>query len=83
MFEKPADQSLQGAGPELWVQVLSSEVLDLPRIREAFTADQAETFAGYAQRPTDYYPHWVTAEEREEHGFKFEDWMIFPKVGTR
>jgi hypothetical protein len=78
MYEKADEPSLSG-GPELWVRVLTNEMVDLPRVKAAIADDQAEIWAGYADKPSDYYPHWVTPEEKTEHGFKYEDWFIFPK----
>lgn len=79
LYEKTDESSMSG-GPELWVRVLSNEQVDLPRVKAAVAADQAAIWAGYADKPTDYYPHWVTPEEKLVHGFDWEDWFIFPKV---
>jgi hypothetical protein len=82
MFEKPADQSLSGDRAELWVQVLSADVVPLQAVKEAMTPQQRSVFARYADKPISFYPHFVTAEERAEHGFRFDDTWAFPEIGA-
>lgn len=74
------DPLTMSGGAELWVRVLSNEQVDLPRVRAALAADQAAIWARYADKPTDWYPHFVTPEEKLVHGFRHEDWWTFKKV---
>lgn len=79
MFEKSADQAL-GDHPELWVQVLSHDIVPLAAVKAELSEEQAKVFAGYADKPSAFYPHHVTAEERAEHGYRFDDIWAFPKL---
>ena len=68
---------------EVWVKVLSNEVIDLGAARSAMSEDQRELMKLAASyEPTSYYPHLVTKEEEADHGFRFEDWWIFRKAGA-
>lgn len=67
-------------GPELWVRVLTNEQVDIPRVKAALAADQAAIWANYADKPSDWYPHYVTPEEKLVHGYSYEDWWTFKKV---
>lgn len=62
-------------GPEVWVRVLSSEVLDWPRIEAKLGEDDHQALRGKSLLR--YIPHHVTEGERMEHGFMVEDWWIF------
>ncbi|HKN44253.1 MAG TPA: hypothetical protein VJW23_10035 [Propionibacteriaceae bacterium] len=64
-------------GPEVWVKVLSHSMIDWPSVLERLTDAQKEVLQPGARRPIDYYPHLVTAEEKAEHGFSYEDWWVF------
>ncbi len=80
LYEKTEDEGSMSGGPELWVRVLTNEQVDLPRVKAGLKADQIDTWSRYAGKPSDFYPHFVTAEERAIHGYRYEDWFIFPKV---
>lgn len=81
MFEKPADQSLSGDRAELWVQVLSSEIVPMKAVKEHMTTEQADVFARYSAQPVGFTTVVVSAKERAEHGYRFDDTWAFPKIG--
>jgi hypothetical protein len=65
-------------GPEVWVKVLSNTVVDWPDVQAGLTAEQEELLKpSPARRPIDFHPHLVTAEEKADHGYSYEDWWIF------
>ena len=62
-------------GPEVWVKVLSTEVLDWPRIAAKLDEDDTRSLRGKSLLR--YIPHHVTQEERMEHGYLVEEWYIW------
>lgn len=62
-------------GPEVWVRVLSTEVLDWPRVEAKLGEAEAQSIKG--KRLVSFLPHHVSEEERVEHSYSFEDWWIF------
>lgn len=66
-----------GGTPELWMRVLSDQLLDLPTAVGQLDQEQREVFAGYDPTPTRYVP--CGSEGDEGDGFAHEDWWIFPK----
>lgn len=72
-------------GPEVWVHVFSNDVLDWPRIEKALTDEQRAQLEALGPRALSYYPHTAVQEEREEHGFSFEDFFVWrsTKKGKR
>ncbi|MGZ6788356.1 MAG: hypothetical protein ACXVGQ_00225 [Mycobacteriaceae bacterium] len=70
------DEGLSGER-EVWVRVLSNTVPDLADIKKAMDADQLAVMASVEAKPSRYYPHLVTPEEREDHGHSLEEWFIF------
>ena len=74
VFEQ--SEGLHG-GPEIWVRVLSNTIVDWPSVECQLTDEQKNSLFLVNRRPLDYYPHMVTAEEKSEHGFSFEDWWTF------
>lgn len=61
-------------GPEVWVRVLSNEVVDWPAVAAKLDQGTRDLVAGATLT---YYPHLVTAEERDEHDYRFEDWFTW------
>ena len=64
-------------GPEVWIKVLSNSMVDWPSVEAKLTEGQKEILKPTTRQPLDYYPHLVTAEEKAEHGFSYEDWWVF------
>jgi len=62
-------------GPEVWVRVLSTEVLDWPRIESKLGEEDIQAIKGKSLLR--YLPHHVTEEERVDHAYSFEDWFIW------
>ena len=73
LFEQA--EGLHG-GKEVWVKVLSNEVMDLLDVKSKLTKEQHEAIA-HPARLSGYHPHLVTDEERTDHGYRFEDWFIW------
>ena len=74
VFGQP--EGLHG-GPEVWVRVLSSTVVDWPEVEKSLTREQREILKPSRRNPINYYPHLVTSEEKAEHGYSLEDWWVF------
>ncbi len=76
---------------EVWLKVQTKDLVDLPSVWEALTPAQVEQLRpcfpvhgpDMSKPPIlcSYYPHRMTAEERAESGYDFEDWWVFPKTG--
>lgn len=67
---------------EVWVRALSNSVVDLADIKRNATEEQKLLLAGAEDKPSRYYPHLMTTEEKAETGYSLEDWWIFrPKKG--
>lgn len=62
-------------GPEVWVKVLSAEVLDWPRVAAKLGEDDTQALRGKSLLR--YIPHHVTEEERMEHGYLVEEWFVW------
>lgn len=62
---------------EVWVKVLANSAVDWPQVAASLSEAQQEALRGAPARPSYYYPHLVTPEEREEHGYHTEDWFVF------
>lgn len=62
-------------GKEVWVKVLSNEVMDLLDVKSKLTKEQHGAIA--SMRLAGYHPHLVTDDERDEHGYRFEDWWTW------
>ncbi len=62
-------------GPEVWVKVLSAEVLDWPRVADKLDEEDHQALRGKSLLR--YIPHYVTEEERMEHGCLVEEWFIW------
>ena len=70
------------AHAEMWLRVLSDELLDLAQVRELLTPAQHEALADFYDKPCAYHPDLgSTPEERE--GFRYEEWWAFPVKGWR
>ena len=68
-----------GGTPELWMRVLSDQLLDLPTVVKALDPDQGEVFAGYQPKPSRFIPGGPYDEDGPDHDFAFEDWWVFRK----
>lgn len=75
LFEQA--QGLLG-GREMWIKVLSNQVMDLPTILEHLAPEDRARLNG--MKMTQYHPHAPTDEEREEHSYLVEDWFIYTEV---
>ena len=64
-------------GPEVWVRVLSSEVLDWPSVERRLNEGQLAMLEALGERTISYYPHSPIPEEREAHGFMCDDWWVW------
>lgn len=84
-IEAVAQASGLNGGPEVWVHVYSDEVLDWPRVEAKLNAGQAAMLESLGRRTLRYFPHTTTADEREEHGYTFEDFWVWSanKKGTQ
>lgn len=65
---------------EVWVKAMTNQMMDWPRIKAGLSKEQAAVVGEASSQPLKYYPHMVTADEREEHGYMFEDWFIFKRT---
>lgn len=65
---------------EMWVRVLSDEVVDWADVRAALTPDQLELLGDFRQQaPKNYYPDNGT--DRAERGsYVFEDYWVLSAV---
>lgn len=71
-------------GREVWVRVLSNEVLDFPRVEKEMSAQDRSTLNSINPRKLlNYFPHLVTPEEKVDHGFSFEDWWCWGSAAPR
>jgi hypothetical protein len=74
---KSGGLSLSGK-PEVWVQVFANEMHDWPSVEAKLSeAQRAELDALGDKRTMRYFPHSPSAEEREEHGYSFEDHWVW------
>lgn len=64
-------------GREVWVHVYSDEVHDWPSIEAKLDDGQRAMLENLGKRSLSYFPHSPTGEEREEHGYRFEDWFVW------
>lgn len=62
---------------EVWVQVFSNEMHDWPSIQAKLSDAQRATLDALGPKVLSYFPHSPTAEEREEHGYSFEDFFVW------
>ena len=62
---------------EIWVKVLANSAVDWPQVQNSLSEAQRQMMWGGPARPNYYYPHLVTPEEKEEHGYSTEDWWVF------
>ena len=70
------DAEALGGTPELWMRVMSDQLLDLPTAVSRLDPEQQEIFAGYEPTPLRYI---MVTDEETDHDFQFEDWWIFRK----
>ena len=65
-------------GREVWVRVLSNEVHDWPSVAKKMGGPQAAMLDALGiGRALSYFPHNPTGEEREEHGYSFEEFWVW------
>lgn len=65
-------------GREVWVHVFSNEVMDWPSVEAKLDAGQLAMLENLGDKRTlSYYPHSPDADEREEHGYPFEDFWVW------
>lgn len=62
-------------GREVWVRVLSNEVLDLPRVLDKMNAEDRAEVDG--MRLVQGYIHHPQGDELSDHDYPFEDWWVF------
>lgn len=67
-------------GREVWIRVYSDEVLDWPSVEAKLTQGQMDMLNHLGRRTLSYFPHSPTREEREEHGYAFEDHWVWASV---
>lgn len=65
-------RSLVDGRPELWLRVLSNELVDLGRAKLALNDEQRELLAQYNEKPVSYYPDI-------DDQYPYADWWIFQK----
>lgn len=74
---KSSDTSLSGKR-EVWFRVFSSEVLDWPSIQAKLSQEQADMLATLGvSKQLAYFPHTVTAAEREDHGYDYDEFWVW------
>jgi hypothetical protein len=76
VVSKNSDLSLSGKR-EVWVHVFANEMHDWPSIEAKLNATQRAMLQDLGQRTLSYYPHTPDREEREEHGYMFEDFFVW------
>jgi hypothetical protein len=69
LFEAAETDSFTGK-PELHVRVLSNQLVDLPQVRAALSAEQAEVWSGYVAQPHYFYP---AERGTEGHDYTYDD----------
>lgn len=75
-MSKSGDISLSGK-PEVWVHVFSNEMHDWPSIEAKLSGAQRVILNDLGKRTMAYFPHTPNSDEREEHGFMFEDFWVW------
>lgn len=79
-LSEATDAEALGGTPELWMRVLSDELVDLPRALAALSDEDRATFSRYFRQPDAYYP--ALGLEGDDHGYAHESWWIFKKMGA-
>lgn len=82
LTEAPADMALAGTGPELWVRVMSEDVLQLREVIAALDEEQRNTFHRYQHTPARYFPALGIAHG-DDHDFANEEWFVFKQIGSK
>ena len=62
---------------EMWMRVLSNEILDLPSARKLLTPAQAVKLDDFFSDPCAYHPNLGSSSEERE-GYAYEEWWAFP-----
>lgn len=65
---------------EMWVRVLSDEILDWDQVYKRLDPAQKEALAGFEGSPCAFYPN-LSADDRE--GYAHDEWWAFPEKGWR
>lgn len=64
-------------GREVWVRVLSNEVLDWPSVERRLDEEQLAMLADLGKKAMSYFPHSPIPEERDEHGYLCDDFWVW------
>ena len=67
---------------EMWMRVISDEILDLPSAMKALTPAQTEKLDDFYLQPCAYHPNLGSSSEERE-GYAYEEWWAFPAKGWR
>lgn len=66
---------------EIWLRVLSDEVVDLPTVKKKLTPAQAGRLMEFKSEPCGYHTDLTDGPDDRE-GYAFEDWWVFPRRQT-
>lgn len=73
--EHAPETALVSGRREVWLRVMSNEVVDLPRIRKALSPEQASLLASCTNLPVSFHP-----DEDPEGVYPFCEWWIFEVI---
>lgn len=71
------DSPVHRVHDEMWLRVLSDEVVDLPSAKKKLTPAQAAALSEFRSDPCGYYTN-LTDDPDDREGYAFEDWWLFP-----